>query len=238
LHNLHKYIKLIQSKQESVYCVCDGLTRPKIEFESNQCLFLGHPLEHLLEHFNASLVGLCVTGQGALALFQPAGHVAVLGQVEADSLSGGGGGGQGDVSQGHFTSGSPVLALEELVEIFKGFLQLLQLGIIVGSTAKHDWVLQKLILILAFLEFDPIWTSPIFFKKLSEINYLMKRIIKSKWETHVVVSESLVKSSLVEVQPGVDKGALLGILRVQGVALAVFVGQVADDSAAVSINPL
>jgi hypothetical protein len=57
-------------------------------------------------------------------------------------------------------------------------------------------------------------------------------------ETHVVVGKSLVKSSLVEIQPGVDKGALLGILRVQGVALAVLVGQVADDSAAASRNPL
>jgi hypothetical protein len=56
-------------------------------------------------------------------------------------------------------------------------------------------------------------------------------------DTYVVVSESLIESSLVEVQPGVDKGALLGILGVQGVALSVLVGQVADDSTAASTNP-
>jgi hypothetical protein len=119
------------------------MTKKKIQFESNQCLFLGHPLEHLLEHFDAGLVGLGVAGQGALALFQPAGHVAVLGEVEADSLSGGDGGGQGDVGKGHFASGSPVLALEELVEVLEGFLQLLQLSIVVGGTSEHDWVLHK-----------------------------------------------------------------------------------------------
>lgn len=48
----------------------------------------------------------------------------------------------------------------------------------------------------------------------------------------VVVGEAGVEGADVEVEALVDEGALLRVLRVQGVALAVLVGQVGDDGAA------
>lgn len=60
---------------------------------------------------------------------------------EGTDLCGGDRGGDGEVSDGHFTAGSPILALEELVQVLVCLLQLLELGIVVGCSSEHHWVL-------------------------------------------------------------------------------------------------